>query len=157
MKAPVPSESKPVYPVSKLSPIAASEKIIELLSQEYLGQHIGGLAGGVAAALAAVAIAPMHDRTRRWAERRFQKGLYRLRHALPPLVGGLGLAMLAGVNAVIANVPTSANTADLRLIGPSLGKMEIAGLGPDVPVPVIRVADRQTRVASGPVISGQAT
>jgi hypothetical protein len=79
---------------------AASEKIIELLSQEYLGQNIGGLAGGVAAALAAVAIAPMHDRTRRWAERRFQKGLYRLRHALPPLVGDLretaGVEQIAG-------------------------------------------------------------
>jgi hypothetical protein len=79
---------------------AASEKIIELLGQEYLGQNIGGLAGGVAAALAAVAIAPMHDRTRRWAERRFQRGLYRLRHALPPLVGDLretaGLEQIAG-------------------------------------------------------------
>ena len=79
---------------------AASEKIIELLSQEYLGQNIGSLAGGVAVALAAVAIAPMHDRTRRWAERRFQKGLYRLRHSLPPLVGDLretaGLEQIAG-------------------------------------------------------------
>jgi hypothetical protein len=79
---------------------AASEKNIELLGQEYLGQNIGGLAGGVAAALAAVAIAPMHDRTRRWAERRFQRGLYRLRHALPPLVGDLretaGLEQIAG-------------------------------------------------------------
>ena len=79
---------------------AASEKIIELLGQEYLGQNIGGLAGGVAAALAAVAIAPMHDRSRRWAERRFQRGLYRLRHALPALVGDLretaGLEQIAG-------------------------------------------------------------
>jgi hypothetical protein len=79
---------------------AAIEKVIELLGQEYLGQNIGALAGGVAAALAAVAIAPMHDRTRRWAERRFQKGLYRLRHGLPPLVGDLretaGLEQVAG-------------------------------------------------------------
>jgi hypothetical protein len=79
---------------------AASEKLIELLGQEYLGQNIGGLAGGVAAALAAVAIAPMHDRTRRWAERRFQKGLYRLRNGLPALVGDLretaGLEQIAG-------------------------------------------------------------
>jgi len=92
---------------------AASEKIIELLSQEYLGQNIGSLAGGVAAALAAVAIAPMHDRTRRWAERRFQKGLYRLRHALPPLVGDLretaGLEQIAGatLDSLIEGVRTS--------------------------------------------------
>lgn len=89
-----------VLTVGFVALFAASEKIIELLSQEYLGQNIGGLAGGVAAALAAVAIAPMHDRTRRWAERRFQKGLYRLRHALPPLVGDLretaGLEQIAG-------------------------------------------------------------
>lgn len=79
---------------------AASEKIIELLGQEYLGQDVGSLAGGVAAALAAVAIAPLHDRTRRWAERRFQKDLYRLRHGLAPLVGDLretaGLEQIAG-------------------------------------------------------------
>lgn len=68
---------------------AASQKIIELLGQEYLGQNIGGLAGGIGAALAAVAIAPMHARAQRWAERRFQRSLYKLRHALPPLVGDL--------------------------------------------------------------------
>jgi len=92
---------------------AASEKIIELLGQEYLGQNIGGLAGGIGAALAAVAIAPMHDRTRRWAERRFQKGLYRLRHALPPLVGDLretaGLEQIAGatLDSLVEGVRTS--------------------------------------------------
>lgn len=89
---------------------AASEKIIELLGQEYLGQNIGSLAGGVAAALAAVAIAPMHHRTHRWAEKRFQKGLYRLRNALPPLVGDLretaGLEQIAGaaLDAIVAGV-----------------------------------------------------
>ena len=36
-----------------------SQQIIELLGQEYLGQNIGALAGGIGAALAAVAIAPM--------------------------------------------------------------------------------------------------
>ena len=92
---------------------AASEKIIELLGQEYLGQNMGGLAGGVAAALAAVAIAPMHERTRRWAERRFQKGLYRLRYALPPLVGDLretaGLEQIAGatLDSLVEGVRTS--------------------------------------------------
>jgi hypothetical protein len=79
---------------------ATSEKLIELLGQQYLGQSAGGLAGGVAAAMAAVAIAPMHARSHRWAERRFQKGLYHLRHGLPPLVGDLretsGLEQIAG-------------------------------------------------------------
>jgi hypothetical protein len=79
---------------------AGSQKIIELLGQEYLGQNLGGLAGGIGAALAAVAVAPMHNRAQRWAERRFQKGLYRLRHGLPALVGDLretaGLEQIAG-------------------------------------------------------------
>jgi len=79
---------------------AASQKIIELLGEEYFGRSIGALAGGIGAALAAVAIAPMHTRVQRWAERRFQKALYRLRHSLPPLVGDLretsGLDAIAG-------------------------------------------------------------
>jgi hypothetical protein len=79
---------------------AVGEKLIELLGQEYLGQNVGALAGGVAAALAAVAIAPMHARIHRWAERRFQKALYVLRHGLPLLVGDLretsGLEQIAG-------------------------------------------------------------
>jgi hypothetical protein len=68
---------------------AASQKLIELLGEEYLGQNMGALAGGIGAALAAVAIAPMHARIHRWAERRFQKALFRLRHGLPLLVGDL--------------------------------------------------------------------
>ena len=79
---------------------AGSQKIIELLGQEYFGQNVGGFAGGIGAALAAVAIAPMHNRAQRWAERRFQKSLYKLRHGLPPLVGDLretsGLESIAG-------------------------------------------------------------
>jgi hypothetical protein len=92
---------------------AASQKIIELVGQEYLGQNVGGLAGGIGAALAAVAIAPMHNRAQRWAERRFQKGLYRLRHALPPLVGDLretaGLEQIAGatLDSLVYGVRTS--------------------------------------------------
>ena len=68
---------------------AASQKVIELLGEEYLGQNIGALAGGVGAALAAVVIAPMHNRAQRWAERRFQRALYQLRNGLPLLAGDL--------------------------------------------------------------------
>ena len=79
---------------------AGSQKLIEVLGEEYLGQNIGALAGGIGAALAAVAVAPMHNRAQRWAERRFQKPLYRLRHGLPALVGDLretsGLMQIAG-------------------------------------------------------------
>ena len=89
-----------VLTVGFVALFAASEKLIELLGQEYLGQNVGALAGGVGAAMAAVAIAPMHARIHRLAERRFQKALYRLRHGLPLLVGDLretsGLEQIAG-------------------------------------------------------------
>jgi len=79
---------------------ALSEKLIELLGQQYFGQNVGGVAGGVAAAVTAMVVAPMHTRTHRWAEKRFQNALYRLRHVLPPLVGDLretaGLEQIAG-------------------------------------------------------------
>ena len=68
---------------------AASQKVIELIGEEYLGRNVGALAGGIGAALAAVAIAPMHARAQRWAERRFQPALYRLRNGLPLLAGDL--------------------------------------------------------------------
>lgn len=89
---------------------ASSEKLIELLGQQYLGQSVGGVAGGVAAALAAVVIAPMHNKSHRWAQKRFQKALFRLRHGLPPLVGDLretaGLEQIAGatLDALVAGV-----------------------------------------------------
>lgn len=68
---------------------AASQKVIELMGEEYFGRSVGALAGGIGAALAAVAIAPMHARAQRWAERRFQRALYRLRNGLPLLAGDL--------------------------------------------------------------------
>lgn len=92
---------------------AGSQKIVELLGQEYLGQSIGGLAGGIGAALAAVAIAPMHGRAQRWAERRFQNSLYRLRNGLPALVGDLretsGVEQIAGatLDSLVEGVRTS--------------------------------------------------
>ena len=79
---------------------AASQKVIEILGEDYFGRDVGAIAGGTGAALAAVAIAPMHARVRRWAERRFQRPLYLLRHSLPALVGDLretaGLRQVAG-------------------------------------------------------------
>lgn len=108
---------------------AASQKIIELIGQQFLGQNIGGLAGGIGAAIAAVAIAPMHNRAQRWAERRFQKPLYRLRHGLPALVGDLretsGLeqvvaatldSLVDGVRACRAAVVIGGEVADAREI-----------------------------------------
>jgi hypothetical protein len=72
-----------------LAIFAGTEKVIEALGQEYFGQSLGALAGGIGAAAAAVMIGPLHHRVSRWAEKRFQKQLIKLRHGLPLLVGDL--------------------------------------------------------------------
>jgi len=68
---------------------AGSEKIIEVLGEQYFGAQGRATSAGIAAAVAAVLIAPLHGRVSRWAERRFQKGLIKLRGGLPLLVGDL--------------------------------------------------------------------
>lgn len=68
---------------------AGSEKVIELLGERYFGEQLGALAGGLAAAFAAVTIAPLHHRLTHWAENRFQKQLIRVRRDLPALMADL--------------------------------------------------------------------
>ena len=68
---------------------AGTEKIVELLGEQYFGKSIGALAGGIGAALAAVLLVPVHNRLRHWAEHRFRKDLIRLRDGLPAIVGEL--------------------------------------------------------------------
>jgi len=75
--------------VALLAIFAGSERVIELLGEEYFGESLGALAGGLGAAIAAVMFVPLHHRLTRWAERRFQHGLTRLRTALPRLMGDL--------------------------------------------------------------------
>lgn len=72
-----------------LALFAGTEKVIEVLGEEWFGESLGALAGGLGAAVAAALIVPLHHRLTRWAERRFQKQLIRLRTGLPALVGDL--------------------------------------------------------------------
>ena len=58
---------------------AGSEKVIEVLGEEFFGEGSRAIAAGLGAAVAATLVAPLHGRVHRWAERRFQKGLMRLR------------------------------------------------------------------------------
>jgi hypothetical protein len=72
-----------------LAIFAGSEKVIELLGEEWFGEDLGALAGGLGAALAALMIVPLHKRLDHWAERRFQTDLTKLRDNFPLLVADL--------------------------------------------------------------------
>jgi hypothetical protein len=67
---------------------AASEAAIELTGQRFLGGRVGDLSGKMAAAIAAVLIAPLHQRISQWAEQRFHRELVILRTELPALLAG---------------------------------------------------------------------
>ncbi|HET8612938.1 MAG TPA: hypothetical protein VFL92_09250 [Sphingomonas sp.] len=96
--------------VALLAIFAGTERVIELLGEDYLGHGLGALAGGLAAAVAAAMIAPLHHRVSHWVERRFQKHLLHMRHGLPLLVGDLretaGLERIAAavLDAVIKGI-----------------------------------------------------
>lgn len=81
---------------------AGTEKLIEALGEQYLGDSLGAMAGGIGAALAAVMIVPLHHRVNHWAERRFQRQLVELRHNLPLLVNDL--RQTAGIDRIAAAV-----------------------------------------------------
>lgn len=72
-----------------LAVFTGTEKVIELLGEEWFGEKLGVLAGGIGAAVAALMIVPLHYRLTHWAEHKFQKQLIRLRHGLPLLVGDM--------------------------------------------------------------------
>ena len=65
---------------------AGSEALIENLGQQYLGSGIGQVSGAMAAALAAVMLAPLNERISTWAEHRFQRDLVHLKRELPHLL-----------------------------------------------------------------------
>jgi hypothetical protein len=67
----------------------ASTKGIEWLFESSMGAEAGAVPGAAGAGLAVVLITPLHNRIHRWAERRFQKGLLRLKRDLPEFVGDL--------------------------------------------------------------------
>jgi hypothetical protein len=75
--------------VALLASFAASETLIQTVSQDWLGGSAGAVSGGVAAALAAGLMAPLHWRVTNWAEAHFQKRLTALRRDLPPALADL--------------------------------------------------------------------
>ena len=62
---------------------AGSEKVIEKIGEDFFGGAAGASAAGIAAAVAVVVIAPLHDRIRGWMEMRFQRTLQNSRVDCP--------------------------------------------------------------------------
>ena len=89
-----------------LAVFAGTEKIIEILGEQYFGEQLGVLAGGLGAAVAAVMMVPMHHRVMHWAEHRFRGDLVHLRLGLPLLVGDLRATATPKVltNAMLSSV-----------------------------------------------------
>ena len=72
-----------------LGGFSAAKHGADLLADSYFdGTAAGTLSSGIAAAFAALLIAPLHKRVVRWTQNRFQRGLLRLRR-VPELVGDL--------------------------------------------------------------------
>jgi hypothetical protein len=65
---------------------AASETLIQTLSQKWIGAGSSAVGGAVAAALAASLLVPLHHRLNDWAKQRFQRDLSRLRAELPEVL-----------------------------------------------------------------------
>ena len=97
---------------------AASEAIIQALGQRFFGPGIGDLSGGIAAAIAAVLLTPLHGRISSWAEQRFQRDLIGLKTQLPDLLVALSaessLARLG--SAVLPHIEQAVHSARLALL-----------------------------------------
>lgn len=80
---------------------AGVERALEVVLEGSFGREAEALSVGLAAAIAAVLINPLHERAHRWAEHVFHKTLSQLRRDLPVTVADLretaSVATLAGV------------------------------------------------------------
>ena len=118
--------------LSLLAVFAASEKLIELFGEEYFGKSMGTLAGGLAAAMAAVLLTPLHHRITHWAEHRFQGALVHLRHKLPLLVADMreNASPEAIADAVLARIKTGVRASHGAIVG-SDGPIGVREIGDD--------------------------
>jgi hypothetical protein len=69
--------------LAMIAVFAGTEKLVELLAEQYWGESVGVAAGAIAAGLAAAVIPLFHTRLQHWAKRRFQGPLLALREGLP--------------------------------------------------------------------------
>ena len=108
---------------------AGTEKLAEVLGERYFEHSIGIGAGAVGAAVAAACIVPLHNRVHRWAERRFQKPLIKLREGLPECVADLRESAPVGqlVAAVMSRVEAGVRSMREAVLLADGGKIVVAG------------------------------
>jgi hypothetical protein len=108
---------------------AGTEKLAEILGERYFAHSIGIGAGAVGAAVAAACIVPLHNRVHRWAERRFQKPLIRLREGLPECVADLreSAPVEQLVVAVMSRVEAGVRSSREAVLLADEGKLVVAG------------------------------
>ena len=108
---------------------AGAEKLAEVIGETYFEHSIGIVAGAAGAAVAAAVIVPLHNRVHRWAERRFQKPLIRLREGLPDLVSDLCESARVGelVAAVVSRVEAGVRSTREAVLLVERGELAVAG------------------------------
>lgn len=75
--------------ITLIATFGGTEAVIQNLGQLYLGMNVGSVSGGMAAAVAAVLLQPLHHRISAWAEHRFQPDLTQLKREMPELLAHL--------------------------------------------------------------------
>ncbi len=108
---------------------AGTEKLAEIIGERYFEHSIGIAAGAIGAAVAAAVIVPLHNRVHRWAERRFQKPLIRLREGLPEVVADLreSAPVEQIVSAVMSRVEAGVRSTREAVMLADGGKLALAG------------------------------
>lgn len=75
--------------VTLVAVFAGTEAIVTTIVGELFSNAPSAASGGIAAGLAALVIAPVHERVTGWADHRFRRQLTALREELPRIVGDL--------------------------------------------------------------------
>jgi hypothetical protein len=68
---------------------AASEKAIEVTLALQLDIHEEAIASAIGAGIAVIVVTPLHGRVHEWMDKRFRKGVWRLREKLPAMAAAL--------------------------------------------------------------------
>ncbi len=104
--------------VSLVAVFVASENMLSGFGSQLVSHSFGSFAGGLAAAVTAMTIAPLHGRFKKWADRSFRSPLFNLRERLPLVVGDLRETTSAGdiAKVIVERVRTGIRADKIALL-----------------------------------------